>query len=128
MADTINGADDSDRLLVRWRLRDPAVVAACAGLPTAAVAAAELAAGAVVALGVSEAGAPTPGRLDGATSLVAVPADIETLRMTDPAAAQEWRTSVREALTTLVADGAADHRLRPRRLVRRQQRVMRRAL
>ena len=31
MVDTINGADDSDRLLVRWRLHDPAVVAACAG-------------------------------------------------------------------------------------------------
>ena len=30
MHDAINGDDDSDRLLVRWRLRDPAVVAACA--------------------------------------------------------------------------------------------------
>ena len=30
MLDTINGDDDSDRLLVRWRLRSPQVVAACA--------------------------------------------------------------------------------------------------
>ncbi|MFC6345542.1 GNAT family N-acetyltransferase, partial [Nocardioides hankookensis] len=31
MLDTLNGDDDSDRLLVRWSLRDPAVVAACSG-------------------------------------------------------------------------------------------------
>ena len=30
MLDTINGDDDSDRLLVRWRLRSPHVVAAAA--------------------------------------------------------------------------------------------------
>lgn len=106
MRDAINGADESDRLLVSWRLRDPAVVAACSGLSTSAVAADELAAGAVVALGVSEAGEPVPGRLDGETSLVAVPPDIEALRVADPAAAQRWRLAVREALIALVAQGA----------------------
>lgn len=106
MVDTINGLDDSDRLLVRWRLRDPAVVAACAGTSSPAVAADELAAGAVVALGVSDDGRPVPGRLDGQTSLVAVPADIETMRLTDPDAAQRWRVAAREALSALVGDGA----------------------
>lgn len=106
MVDTINGVDDSDRLLVRWRLRDPAVVAACAGDSLPAVSADELASGAVVALGVSDAGAPVPGRVDGQTSLVAVPVDIEAMRLRDPVAAQQWRMAVRAALSALVADGA----------------------
>ena len=106
MLDTINGDDDSDRLLVRWRLRDPAVVAACAGSSAPAVFSDELARGAVVALGIDRHGAPEPGRLDAATSLVAVPPNIEALRGTDPALAQEWRAAVRGALAALVADGA----------------------
>lgn len=106
MLDTINGEDDSDRLLIRWRLLDPAVVVACDGGSTRAIAADELAAGAVVALGTSGAGAPAPGRLDGVTSLVAVPRDIAALRATDPALAQQWRVAVRDVLMALVADGA----------------------
>ncbi|WP_284533855.1 GNAT family N-acetyltransferase [Nocardioides sp. T2.26MG-1] len=106
MADSINGLDDSDRLLVRWRLRDPAVVAACSGGGVSAVISEELAAGAAVALGVSDTGTPVPGRLDAQTSLVAVPHDIAALRLRDPALAQQWRSAVREALSALVADGA----------------------
>lgn len=102
MLDRLNGADDSDRLLVRWRLRDPAVVAACDGgrgpvpLPVA---------GATIALGASAAGRPEPGPLEGAVALVAVPPDIAALRATDPGLAHAWRVAVREALTVLVADG-----------------------
>lgn len=106
MADSINGLDDSDRLLVRWRLRDPAVVAACAGAGASAVAADEIKAGAAVALGMAEDGTPVPGRLDARTSLVAVPPDIAALRMHDPVLAQRWRSAVREALSALVGDGA----------------------
>jgi predicted GNAT superfamily acetyltransferase len=105
MVDTINGDDESDRLLVRWQLRDPAVVLASAGASVSAVGTDELAAGAVVALGTAADGTPVPGRLDGATSLVAVPHDIELLRASDPALAQRWRVAVREALSALVADG-----------------------
>jgi predicted GNAT superfamily acetyltransferase len=105
MLDSINGDDDSDRLLVRWRLRDPAVVLACAGGSVAAVARDELAAGAVVALGASANGTPVPGRLDGTTSLVAVPRDIAAIRAGDPALALRWRIAVREVLSALVADG-----------------------
>jgi len=106
MLDTINGDDDSDRLLVRWQLRNPAVVAACEGLAARVVAADEIAAGAVVALGRGPDGGPEAGRLDGATSLVAVPRDIAALRVADGALAQRWRLAVREALAALVADGA----------------------
>jgi predicted GNAT superfamily acetyltransferase len=104
MRDTINGTDDSDRLLVKWRLRDPAVVVASAGGSATAVAADELAAGALVALAAAADGTPVPGRLDGATSLVAVPRDISVLRASNPALAQRWRIAVREALAALVAD------------------------
>lgn len=107
MLDSINAGDDTDRLLVRWRLADPRVVAACAGDAAPASAAAERAAGAVTAVGVSDRGGPVPGRLDGAVSLVAVPADIEAMRGTAPSMALDWRVAVRHALTALAADGAA---------------------
>ncbi len=106
MLDTINGDDDSDRLLVSWRLRDPEVVAAAEGSPAALGVADEIDAGAVVALGVGADGGPEVGRLDGPTALVAVPRDIAALRVADPALAQKWRLAVRDALHTLVADGA----------------------
>jgi predicted GNAT superfamily acetyltransferase len=106
MLDTLNGVDESDRLLVKWRLRDPAVVDACDGRAAPASIDDELATGAVVALGVSESGTPVPGRLDGATALVAVPRDIEALRASDPVLAQQWRVAVRDVLAALVADGA----------------------
>lgn len=102
MADDINGADDTDRLLVRWVLRDPAVHEACAGTPVRP----PVDAHAVAALAVGPDGLPVRGRLDATTSLVRVPADIEALRRTDPAAAQQWRLAVREVLTALGADGA----------------------
>jgi predicted GNAT superfamily acetyltransferase len=106
MGDTINAGGDSDRLLVRWRLRDPEVVAASSGASRPASAEVELAGGAVVALGINAAHEPVQGRLDGRVSLVAVPHDIEALRATDPALAQRWRIAVRESLGTLVAGGA----------------------
>ncbi|GAA3801392.1 GNAT family N-acetyltransferase [Nocardioides panacisoli] len=101
MADAFNDGDDSDRLLVRWRLRDPAVVRACEGSaprPTSG-------APAVVSLGVGDDGSPVRGPLDGAVSLVSVPSDIAALRLSDPRLAQQWRTAVRDALTALVAAG-----------------------
>ena len=106
MLDSINGNDDSDRLLVRWRLRSPEVVAACGGDNTPARATDELASGATVGLGVSDVGAPVPGDLDGTTVLVAVPTDIGELRSGDAALAERWRVSVRETLAVLLADGA----------------------
>jgi predicted GNAT superfamily acetyltransferase len=105
MLDTINGEDDSDRLLVRWRLTDSTVVLACAGQHAGADAQAERAAGAAVALAVGDDGAPVPGRLDASTSLVAVPPDVGLLRATDPTLAQRWRLAVREVLTELAAAG-----------------------
>ena len=105
MADTINNGDDTDRLLARWSLDTPEVTAASLGKPSPRDAERELAAGAVVALGRTEDGAPVPGTLAGPTLLVAVPADIEALRSVDPATAKDWRVAVRDALGAAMADG-----------------------
>jgi predicted GNAT superfamily acetyltransferase len=105
MLDTVNGDGDSDRLLVRWSLRDPAVAEAC-GRVGERRADPDLAAGAVVALGAAADGSPEPGRLDGTTSLVAVPPDITGLRASAPALAARWRRAVRDAMTDLMAQGA----------------------
>jgi predicted GNAT superfamily acetyltransferase len=105
MHDGINQGEDSDRLLVHWELDRPEVAAASAGHIAAADAVAERAGGAVVALGASASGAPVPGPLDAATSLVAVPPDIEAMRAGDPGLAREWRAAMRDVLGTLMADG-----------------------
>jgi predicted GNAT superfamily acetyltransferase len=105
MVDTVNGDGDSDRLLVRWSLRDPAVAEAC-GRPGRRRVDPALAAGAVVALGTAADGSPVPGRLDGVTSLVAVPTDIAGLRASAPALAARWRRAVRDAMTDLMTQGA----------------------
>jgi predicted GNAT superfamily acetyltransferase len=88
MDDGLNAGSPSDRLLVRWDLERPASAAA-SGHP-----------GAVPALVAGAGCSPQPRPVDaGATSvLVAVPADIEGLRRSDPALAADWRLAVREAL------------------------------
>jgi len=105
MRDEINGDDATDRLLVRWDLRAPRVVAACRGESHPADAVAERARGAVVALGPSATGGPVASTTDGPVVLVAVPPDVEALRRTDPALAAHWRSAVRDALHPLLADG-----------------------
>ncbi|GAA3623925.1 putative GNAT superfamily acetyltransferase [Lentzea atacamensis] len=92
MSDDINSGGESDRLLVTWDL-------------TAARPRGVSAAG-VVGLGISADGLPVPGTTAGHTVLVAVPPDIETLRATNPAAANEWRHAVRDVLGGLLAAGA----------------------
>jgi predicted GNAT superfamily acetyltransferase len=105
MGDSINQGDDSDRLLARWVLDAPEVVAASHGMPSQRDVSSEVEAGAVVALGCSEDGAPLAGSLDGAVLLVAVPPDFETLRGTDPVLARRWRLAFRDALGAAMAAG-----------------------
>ncbi|HET6738484.1 MAG TPA: GNAT family N-acetyltransferase [Kribbella sp.] len=111
MQDGINSGDDTDRLLVRWELDAPAVgAAAVRRAPAVDV---RMMPGATIALacgadGWPEAGADRSDRSDrsDSTVLVAVPADVEGLRHTDPAAAKAWRVALREVLGGLLADGA----------------------
>jgi predicted GNAT superfamily acetyltransferase len=110
MSDGINGSTDSDRVLIRWDLRSPRVVATSAGRPVPASAAAERERGARVALSAGPEGWPESKSfamrdLDCPTVLVGVPADIEGMRATDPARAAAWRGALRDALAPLMADG-----------------------
>jgi predicted GNAT superfamily acetyltransferase len=111
MDDAINGGTETDRMLVRWDLRSEPAMAACAAKPPAAQADEERARGAVVALSAGADGRPVTappaaGRPGPRTLLVGVPADVETMRMTDPDGATEWRLALRDVLAPLLADGA----------------------
>lgn len=104
MEDGLNRGDESDRLLVRWRLEDASVVAACAGqapVPAPAPAAAT----AAWALSASATGEPVRGEAVTSTVLVHVPPQIELLRVSQPALAARWRRALRETLGGLLADG-----------------------
>jgi predicted GNAT superfamily acetyltransferase len=108
MNDGINGGADSDRLLMHWDLRSPLVAAACAGRPEPASARAEQARGAVAVLRRGPAGRPARAAAgDAPVLLVAVPPDIEGLRSSDFDCATAWRAAVRDALSPLMAAGAA---------------------
>jgi predicted GNAT superfamily acetyltransferase len=104
--DAINGGDDTDRLLTRWQLIGEPVRAACAGDFAPPGAANCRAAGAAVALDRSPGGAPVGGTLASSTVLVAVPPDIERLRLTAPGMARDWRAALRDVLGGLMAEGA----------------------
>jgi predicted GNAT superfamily acetyltransferase len=82
MSDMINGSDETDRLLMRWTLKDPVVVSAAATgrIPSS-----------------------DPGRPGHVT--VAIPTDIESMRVDEPELAHEWRLRVRERLTELLGNG-----------------------
>ncbi|GAB2601632.1 hypothetical protein Aab01nite_63580 [Paractinoplanes abujensis] len=95
MTDGINGADDTDRLLMRWDLTAPH-----GPLPAPDLT------GAAVALDRGPDGDPVPRPVTGRTVLVAVPSDIESLRRTDVACARRWRVAVREVLGSLIDGGA----------------------
>jgi predicted GNAT superfamily acetyltransferase len=106
MADGINGDDDTDRLLLRWELGAPRVVDACAGRFRLVDTEDARAAGAMIGLGRSDREEPLLGSTEADTVLVAVPHDVEALRLTDPGAAKAWRIAVREVLGGLLAGGA----------------------
>jgi predicted GNAT superfamily acetyltransferase len=128
MDDAINGGTETDRMLMHWDLGSDRVVEACAGQGQAASFAASRYHGAVLALSADAGGAPLSclpldglgldgplldgavldgGALDGArTLLVGVPADIEAMRLSDPALAGAWRTALRDVLSPLLGAGA----------------------
>jgi predicted GNAT superfamily acetyltransferase len=98
MTDAINTGMASDRLLLTWRLDDPAVVAACAGRPrqpSPVAAEAALAVGPDLEPVVHATGAPAV--------TVAVPPEVEALGREQRRA---WRGAVREALGGRLAVGA----------------------
>jgi predicted GNAT superfamily acetyltransferase len=100
MTDAINAGMASDRLLLSWRLQDPAVAAACAGTPHEPA----VPPGTEPALEVGP-GLEPVARVTAAPAVtIAVPADVEGL---DPDRRRAWRAAVREALGGRLAEGAA---------------------
>lgn len=111
MADALNGADDTDRMLVTWYVRDPRVVAACHGGPvpeideidTEKINAGEMSVEPLLSVG-GDLG-PLRHRTDARLVRVALPRDIETLRLTEPARATAWRLALRETLGSSLEGG-----------------------
>jgi predicted GNAT superfamily acetyltransferase len=111
MDDVINGGTETDRMLAHWDLRSVAAAEASAGRPRPASFADEWARGAVVALSVGADGGPVAelpraGGPRARVLLVGVPADIEAMRLSDPAQAAAWRTSLRDVMSPLLSSGA----------------------
>lgn len=94
MSDGVNGGESSDRLFTRWDLTR------ASGSPLAVD-------GATLLLDDVD-GAPVTTSLapdDSARLVLHLPADVETMRTTDPTTATAWRLAVRRALVPAFADG-----------------------
>jgi predicted GNAT superfamily acetyltransferase len=99
MTDAINEGMASDRLLLAWRLDDPAVAAACAGRPRQP---GPVPAEAALAVGPDL--DPVAAETDAPAVTVALPPDVERLA---PERRRAWRAAVRQALGGRLAAGAA---------------------
>jgi predicted GNAT superfamily acetyltransferase len=99
MTDAVNAGVASDRLLLAWRLDDPAVAAACAGRPLQPPPVE-----AETALTVGPGLEPVAHQPDTPAVTVALPPELEAL---DPGQRRAWRQAVREALGGRLAAGAA---------------------
>lgn len=103
--DAINSGQGTDRMLVVWDLTDDGVVRAAAGERRAPDVEALRRAGASVALESDHRGTPRQGDSTSTQVLVQIPADIESMRRSEPAMAREWRLAIREVLGGLISDG-----------------------
>lgn len=103
MQDAQNKGDESDRVVARWNLEAPNVVAAADGLQTELVVDDLLRDGARVALCERD-GVPAALGVPSLTPcvLVQIPADVQRLRVLDPALARRWRQASREVLEPLL--------------------------
>ena len=107
MRDGINAGEESDRLLIRWRLDSARADAAAAGRL------AELdveklrswGSAAIVSVGVE--GEPVEAASEARVLICQVPDDIVAVRRADPALARRWRLAVRTALGGALRRGYA---------------------
>ncbi|MGA7912705.1 MAG: GNAT family N-acetyltransferase [Candidatus Dormiibacterota bacterium] len=108
MTDGINAGEESDRLLIRWRLDSREAEEAAAGRVPSHETDRLIAAGASTILSVGGSGEPvTVPTRDARVLLCQVPDDIVELRHSDPALARSWRLALRSALTSAVEGGYA---------------------
>lgn len=105
MSDGVNAGDESDRVLIRWRLASERAIAGSEGRLKEPDVDALAAAGARVALDEGPDGAPVLANDWGPTVLSRVPEDVVSLRRSDPARASEWRKALRESLGRAMDQG-----------------------
>ncbi|GAB2464673.1 hypothetical protein GCM10027265_12580 [Jatrophihabitans fulvus] len=104
MNDSINTGQATDRVKVSWPLLGARTSAVLAGREVTRPVPDLLAAGAGIVLDVVD-DAPSARPSSAPVRLVRVPADIETLRVADPALGTAWRTAVRDSLGGLMDEG-----------------------
>ncbi len=107
MTDGINAGEESDRLLITWRLDSPQAVAAAAGRPAEANVEDLLRNGAAAVLSVGPASEPIDKATHAQILLCEVPDDIVALRRAEPALARSWRLAMRSVLVDAFAAGYA---------------------
>jgi predicted GNAT superfamily acetyltransferase len=105
MADGLNAGEESDRLVVSWRLDSAQAESAAAGRATEPDAGGLLRRGASAILSVGRAGEPVAGHSSAAILMCQVPEDIVALRRSNPATARAWRVAVRQALGDALGAG-----------------------
>lgn len=99
MTDGINTGEESDRILISWRLDSEQAKSAAAGRPhnPAAEDLQRWKVDALLSLGPG--GEPVPGASSARVVMCQVPEDIVMVRRSDPPLARAWRLALRKALT-----------------------------
>jgi len=109
MRDGLNSGEESDRLLISWRLDSPSAEGAAAGRGAEPRLDELEIAGAVKVLSVGPDGgplaAPSGARPYARVLLCQVPEDIVELRRHDPQVARSWRVALRQCLVDALARG-----------------------
>jgi predicted GNAT superfamily acetyltransferase len=107
MTDGINAGEESDRLLISWRLDSQPAEASAAGRASEPPVDELLRDGAATVLSVGHAGEPVAIALPSSARvlLCQVPDDIVALRRSDPVLARSWRLALRQAFIDAMASG-----------------------
>ena len=105
MTDSINSGEESDRLLISWRLDSQSAEAAAARQAPEPAVDALRNDGAVDVLSVGEAGEPVVAAAGARVLLCQVPDDIVALRLSDPSLARSWRMALRKTFVDAMGAG-----------------------
>jgi len=105
MSDGLNAGEESDRLLISWRLDSTSAVVAAAGHASEPDVEELLRAGAGAVLSVGPAGEPVEVPSSARVLMCQVPEDVVELRRSDAAMARSWRLALRRALGDAFTEG-----------------------